>query len=79
MELIIQDQYDKRHKQSTIPTALPKTKKQNRNQSKKYKEDEIEKTQTTRVKTTTIKARKRLRILQTTKWDTSPQLPGKNG
>ena len=61
MELITQDSYDRRHKQSTIPPALPK--------DKEIKQEPIQKIQTKQYREQP-KQKKQLRILRTTKLDT---------
>ena len=67
MDLVTQDSYEKRHKQPTIPTALVKRKKKNRNQYKKYTKTT---NQTKHIHRKTNTEEKVLRILRATKLDT---------
>ena len=76
MDLVTQNSYEKRHMQSTIPTALVK--------EKEIKQEPIQKIhkKTTKQKHIhrEINAKeKRLRILRTTKLDTTTQMPSKGG
>ena len=68
IELITQDSYDRRHKQSTISPALAK--------DKEIKQEPIQKNQNKTKPRTTKTKEKQLWILRAAKLDTPTQLPG---
>ena len=71
MDLVTQDSYEKRHKQSTIPPALAK--------EKEIKEEPLQKIQPRNYRKNTEITAKQLRFLWTAKLVTITQMPGKNG
>ena len=74
LDLVTQDSYEKRHKQSTIPTALVKQKKTRTNTQNPEK---LPNKQQHLYRKTTAKE-ERLQTLRTAKLDTTSQTPGKN-